>query len=68
MFAHPWQRSGKTLNREMQNISRAFIRLNEEVASEAGYDLNQNLHADPRRAHSTQDRFEMKTKLRCTCE
>ncbi|XP_064032015.1 E3 ubiquitin-protein ligase DCST1 [Pogoniulus pusillus] len=60
------ERSGKTLNMEMQNISRAFIRLNEEVASEAGYDLKQNLHTDPRRAHSTQDRFETKTKLRCT--
>ena len=52
----------------MQNISRAFVGLNEEVASEAGYDLRQRRRPDPRPAPSTQQLYEMKTKLRCTCE
>lgn len=52
----------------MKNISRAFVALNEEVASEAGYDLRQHEGTDPRQAPSTQQRFEMKTKLRCSCE
>ncbi|KAM6365310.1 E3 ubiquitin-protein ligase DCST1 [Pluvialis apricaria] len=59
-------RGGGTLNDEMQNISRAFVELNEEVASEAGYDLRQRRRPDPRAASSTQQLFEMKTRLRCT--
>lgn len=62
------QRSGQTLGTEMQNISRAFVGLNEEVASEEGYDLRQRQHTDPQLAPSTQQLYEMKTKLRCTCE
>ncbi|XP_074708966.1 E3 ubiquitin-protein ligase DCST1 [Strix uralensis] len=58
-------RSGQTLNTEMQNISRAFIALNEEVASEAGYDLRQQPQLNPRSATSTQQLYERKTKLRC---
>uniref|UniRef100_A0A8C4JQL7 DC-STAMP domain containing 1 n=1 Tax=Dromaius novaehollandiae TaxID=8790 RepID=A0A8C4JQL7_DRONO len=61
-------RSGRTLNAEMQNISRAFVGLNEEVASEAGYDLRQGRSAAPPQALSTQKLYEMKTKLRCKCE
>ncbi|XP_075593029.1 E3 ubiquitin-protein ligase DCST1 [Balearica regulorum gibbericeps] len=68
-----WQRSGQTLSTEMQNISRAFVGLNEEVASEAGYDLRQQQqqqqqqqHPEPQSAPSTQQLYEMKTKLRCT--
>ncbi|XP_010562468.1 PREDICTED: DC-STAMP domain-containing protein 1 [Haliaeetus leucocephalus] len=60
------QRSGQTLNAEVQNISRAFVGLNEEVASEEGYDLRQRQHSDPQLAPSTQQLYEMKTKLRCT--
>lgn len=52
----------------MQNISRAFVELNEEVASEAGYELRQRRRPQPRPASSTQQLFEMKTKMRCTCE
>ncbi|KAM6190258.1 E3 ubiquitin-protein ligase DCST1 [Sarcoramphus papa] len=59
-------RSGRTLSAEVQNISRAFVGLNEEVASEAGYDLRQRRRPDPRPAPSTQQLYEMKTKLRCT--
>ncbi|KAM9264326.1 E3 ubiquitin-protein ligase DCST1 [Morus bassanus] len=59
-------RSGRTLSAETQNISRAFVGLNEEVASEAGYDLQQQQHPDPQSAPSTQQLYEMKTKLRCT--
>ncbi|XP_067169208.1 E3 ubiquitin-protein ligase DCST1 [Apteryx mantelli] len=58
-------RSGRTLNAEMQNISRAFVALNEEVASEAGYDLRQGRRTAPPQALSTQKLYEMKTKLRC---
>ncbi|KAM8986117.1 E3 ubiquitin-protein ligase DCST1 isoform 1-T2 [Ara ararauna] len=58
-------RSGQTLNSEVQNISGAFMRLNEEVASEAGYDLRQSWSAKPQLAPSTQQLYETKTKLRC---
>ncbi|XP_068778049.1 E3 ubiquitin-protein ligase DCST1 [Struthio camelus] len=58
-------RSGRTLDAETQNISRAFVGLNEEVASEAGYDLRQGRRAAPPPALSTQKLYEMKTKLRC---
>ncbi|KAM9251983.1 E3 ubiquitin-protein ligase DCST1 [Cariama cristata] len=59
-------RDGQTLNAEMQNISRAFVGLNEEVASKEGYDLRQDQHPDTQPAPSTQEMYEMKTKLRCT--
>ncbi|KAM9623288.1 E3 ubiquitin-protein ligase DCST1 isoform 2-T2 [Morphnus guianensis] len=59
-------RSGQTLSAEMQNISRTFVGLNEEVASGEGYDLRQRRHPDPQLAPSTQQLYEMKTKLRCT--
>ncbi|XP_027641643.2 E3 ubiquitin-protein ligase DCST1 [Falco peregrinus] len=75
--------SGEMLSTEMQNISRAFMALNEEVASEAGYDLKQQQylkpeqhpkpgqqpkpeqHPKPQAAQSTQQLYEMKTKMRC---
>ncbi|XP_009462972.1 PREDICTED: LOW QUALITY PROTEIN: DC-STAMP domain-containing protein 1 [Nipponia nippon] len=59
-------RSGRTLNTEMGNISRAFVELNEEVASEAGYDLRQHRRPASRPAPSTQQLYETKTKQRCT--
>ncbi|KAM9214667.1 E3 ubiquitin-protein ligase DCST1 [Leptosomus discolor] len=58
-------RSGQTLNDEIHNISRAFVGLNDEVASEAGYDLRQSQDQDPRSASTTQQLYEKKTKLRC---
>uniref|UniRef100_A0A8B9DM56 Uncharacterized protein n=1 Tax=Anser cygnoides TaxID=8845 RepID=A0A8B9DM56_ANSCY len=61
-------RSGQRLNAETQNISRAFVGLNEEVASEEGYDLTQGGRTDSQATLSTQKLYEMKTKLRCTCE
>ncbi|XP_071583274.1 E3 ubiquitin-protein ligase DCST1 [Heliangelus exortis] len=57
-------RSGQKLNSESQSISRSFMGLNEEVASEAGYELAQD--TDLEKAASTQQRFEKKTKMRCT--
>ncbi|KAM6039311.1 E3 ubiquitin-protein ligase DCST1 [Chlamydotis macqueenii] len=59
-------RSGQTLNTEVQNISRAFVGLNEEVASEEGYDLQRRPHSDAQPAPSTQQLYETKTKMRCT--
>lgn len=44
------------------------MELNEEVASEEGYDLKQGEHTDSQAGLSTQKLYEMKTKLRCTCE
>ncbi|KAM6309486.1 E3 ubiquitin-protein ligase DCST1 [Podargus strigoides] len=61
-------RSGQSLNTEMQNISQAFVALNEEVASKEGYDLRQRRAPGPRPARSTQQLYEEKTKQRCTCE
>ncbi|XP_075032029.1 E3 ubiquitin-protein ligase DCST1 [Calonectris borealis] len=66
MVMEDMARSGRTLNTEMQNISRAFVGLNEEVASEAGYDLQQQQHPGSRPAPSTQQLYEKKTRLRCT--
>ncbi|XP_050571776.1 E3 ubiquitin-protein ligase DCST1 [Cygnus atratus] len=59
-------RSGQRLNTETQNISRAFVGLNEEVASKEGYDLKQGERMDSQATLSTQKLYEMKTKLRCT--
>uniref|UniRef100_A0A8C0ULU7 DC-STAMP domain containing 2 n=1 Tax=Cyanistes caeruleus TaxID=156563 RepID=A0A8C0ULU7_CYACU len=58
-------RSAETLNTEMQNISRAFVELNEQVASEEGYDLRQRPDTGTQSAPSTQELYETKTKLRC---
>ncbi|XP_035170454.1 E3 ubiquitin-protein ligase DCST1, partial [Oxyura jamaicensis] len=59
-------KSGQRLNTETQNISRAFVGLNEEVASKEGYDLKQGERTDSQATLSTQKLYEMKTKLRCT--
>lgn len=64
----PPQRSGTTLNAETQNISRAFVGLNAEVASNAGFDLRERREPPPPANLSTQQVFEKKTRLRCTCE
>uniref|UniRef100_A0A8C3K2C9 Uncharacterized protein n=1 Tax=Calidris pygmaea TaxID=425635 RepID=A0A8C3K2C9_9CHAR len=67
-MAVSWGDSGGTLNDEMQNLSHAFVKLNEEVASEEGYDLRQRRHPGPRPGQRTQELFEKKTKLRCARE
>lgn len=64
----PWQRSGETLNAEMQNVSQAFVELNEQVASNEGYDLRQRPATGTQRAPSTQELYEKKTKYRCAGE
>uniref|UniRef100_A0A803V6X3 DC-STAMP domain containing 1 n=1 Tax=Ficedula albicollis TaxID=59894 RepID=A0A803V6X3_FICAL len=58
-------KSAETLNADMQNVSRAFVELNEQVASEEGYDLRQRPNAGGQRALSTQQIYETKTRLRC---
>lgn len=42
--------------------------MNEQVASEEGYDLRQRPHAGTQRPLSTQELYEEKTKLRCAGE
>ncbi|XP_068031301.1 E3 ubiquitin-protein ligase DCST1 [Anomalospiza imberbis] len=58
-------KSAETLNTEMQNVSQAFVELNEQVASEEGYDLRQRPDTGTQPAPSTQELYETKTKLRC---
>ncbi|XP_014744805.1 PREDICTED: DC-STAMP domain-containing protein 2-like [Sturnus vulgaris] len=58
-------KSADKLNMEMQNVSRAFVQLNEQVASKEGYDLRQHLNTGIQPALSTQQIYETKTKLRC---
>ncbi|KAF4802334.1 DC-STAMP domain-containing protein 2-like protein [Turdus rufiventris] len=58
-------RSAETLNMDMQNVSRAFVDLNEQVANEEGYDLQQRPDTGSQPAPSTQEIYETKTKLRC---
>ncbi|XP_056366025.1 DC-STAMP domain-containing protein 2 isoform X2 [Oenanthe melanoleuca] len=57
--------SAETLNTDMQNVSSAFMELNEQVASEEGYDLRQQPNTGGQRALSTQQIYETKTRLRC---
>lgn len=64
----PWQKSAETLNTEMQNVSQAFVQLNEQVASQEGYDLRQHPDTGTQPARSTQEIYETKTKLRCESE
>ncbi|XP_027554943.1 E3 ubiquitin-protein ligase DCST1-like [Neopelma chrysocephalum] len=61
-------RSGETLNAEMQNVSHAFMELNDQVASNEGYDLRQDKGKGTKRARSTQELYERKTKHRCASE
>uniref|UniRef100_A0A8C8RHV0 DC-STAMP domain containing 1 n=1 Tax=Pelusios castaneus TaxID=367368 RepID=A0A8C8RHV0_9SAUR len=58
-------RGGRTLNAETRNVSEAFAGLNEQVASEAGYSVQRTRQAQGGRAPSTQQLYELKTKLRC---
>uniref|UniRef100_A0A8D2NP37 Uncharacterized protein n=1 Tax=Zosterops lateralis melanops TaxID=1220523 RepID=A0A8D2NP37_ZOSLA len=57
-----------TLNTDMQNVSHAFVELNEQVASEQGYDLRKRPDTGTQPAPSTQELYENKTKLRCNSE
>lgn len=52
----------------MQNVSQAFVELNEQVASEQGYDLRKRPDTGTGAAPSTQELYENKTKLRCESE
>lgn len=52
----------------MQNVSEAFVELNEQVASEEGYDLRKRPDTGTQPAPSTQELYENKTKLRCDSE
>ncbi|XP_032569250.1 DC-STAMP domain-containing protein 2 [Chiroxiphia lanceolata] len=58
-------RSGETLNTEMQNLSRAFVELNDQVASDEGFNLRQDKDKGTQPARSTQELYERKTKHRC---
>ncbi|RMB93884.1 hypothetical protein DUI87_29620 [Hirundo rustica rustica] len=58
-------KSAETLNAEVQNVSQAFVDLNEQVASEEGYDLRKGPYVGGQRVPSTQEIYENKTKLRC---
>ncbi|CAN8206785.1 unnamed protein product [Coccothraustes coccothraustes] len=58
-------KSAETLNTEMQNVSKAFVELNEQVANEEGYDLRQHPETGKESGLSTQELYETKTKLRC---
>ncbi|XP_039943894.1 DC-STAMP domain-containing protein 2-like [Hirundo rustica] len=58
-------KSAETLNAEVQNVSQAFVDLNEQVASEEGYDLRKGPYMGGQRVPSTQEIYENKTKLRC---
>ncbi|XP_032568767.1 E3 ubiquitin-protein ligase DCST1-like [Chiroxiphia lanceolata] len=61
-------RSGETLNTEMQNLSRAFVELNDQVASDEGFNLRQDKDKGTQPARSTQELYERKTKHRCASE
>uniref|UniRef100_A0A8C5X3Y4 Uncharacterized protein n=1 Tax=Malurus cyaneus samueli TaxID=2593467 RepID=A0A8C5X3Y4_9PASS len=61
-------KSGETLNTEMQNVSHAFVELNEQVASQEGYDLRQRPDNGTHRGPSTQELYEKKTRYRCAGE
>uniref|UniRef100_A0A8D2M5U2 Uncharacterized protein n=1 Tax=Zonotrichia albicollis TaxID=44394 RepID=A0A8D2M5U2_ZONAL len=56
----------ETLNAETHNVSEAFMELNEQMASDDGYDLKQ--HPEMGKESSTQEIYETKTKLRCESE
>uniref|UniRef100_A0A8C3N3L5 Uncharacterized protein n=1 Tax=Geospiza parvula TaxID=87175 RepID=A0A8C3N3L5_GEOPR len=59
-------KSAEMLNAETHNVSEAFMQLNEQVASEDGYDLKQR--PETGKESSTQQLYETKTKLRCESE
>uniref|UniRef100_A0A8C0QX34 Uncharacterized protein n=1 Tax=Canis lupus dingo TaxID=286419 RepID=A0A8C0QX34_CANLU len=73
--------SKDSLKAETQNITKSFEDLDDQVNSETGYTLENSMglegtarggemyRAVPSRYHlSTQKMYELKTKLRCSCE
>ncbi|XP_042295667.1 E3 ubiquitin-protein ligase DCST1 isoform X2 [Sceloporus undulatus] len=59
-------RSGKTLKSETQEVSSAFSKLNDQVASQAGYDMRSVRDVLRKANPSTQEVYEAKTRMRCT--
>ncbi|KAJ6656984.1 hypothetical protein lerEdw1_002985 [Lerista edwardsae] len=63
-------RSGNTLKSDNREVSRSFAALNEQVASEEGYDANSAKAVGSQRGKrgkpSTQEMYEAKTKMRCS--
>ncbi|XP_069734483.1 E3 ubiquitin-protein ligase DCST1 [Phaenicophaeus curvirostris] len=58
-------RSGDKLDGEVKDITHAFVELNEEVASDMGYVLQQPQSQKDQPVLSTQELYEKKTKMRC---
>uniref|UniRef100_A0A8D2KWZ5 DC-STAMP domain containing 1 n=1 Tax=Varanus komodoensis TaxID=61221 RepID=A0A8D2KWZ5_VARKO len=58
-------RSGEKLKSETQVVSGSFSELNNQVASQAGYDVRLVREAVGRASPSTQEVYEAKTRLRC---
>ncbi|XP_054829231.1 E3 ubiquitin-protein ligase DCST1 [Eublepharis macularius] len=59
-------RNGKTLRKETQEVSRSFSALNEQVASKSGYNVRSVREEGEKRKASTQELYEMKTRMRCS--
>nr|XP_016854845.1 PREDICTED: DC-STAMP domain-containing protein 1 [Anolis carolinensis] len=61
-------RSGKTLRSETQEVSKSFSQLNQQVASNAGYEQRPLRAAGKKGRPSTQEAYEAKTEKRCSRE
>ncbi|XP_062821045.1 E3 ubiquitin-protein ligase DCST1 [Anolis carolinensis] len=59
-------RSGKTLRSETQEVSKSFSQLNQQVASNAGYEQRPLRAAGKKGRPSTQEAYEAKTEKRCS--
>ncbi|XP_048338801.1 E3 ubiquitin-protein ligase DCST1 isoform X2 [Sphaerodactylus townsendi] len=59
-------RSGKNLRSETREVSRSFLALNEQVASQSGYSVRSARDESEKRPHSTQELFEGRTRMRCS--
>lgn len=64
-----WQGSKNDLKTDTQDISNSFTALNDQVASDEGFDANAEQEKSARIGKpSTQQLYEVKTRLRCSCE
>nr|XP_056708520.1 E3 ubiquitin-protein ligase DCST1 [Euleptes europaea] len=59
-------KSGKTLRSETREVSRSFLALNEQVASESGYNVRSVREESKKHPLSTQELYEEKTRRRCS--
>ncbi|XP_060109121.1 E3 ubiquitin-protein ligase DCST1 [Heteronotia binoei] len=59
-------RSGKALRSETREVSRSFSALNEQVASESGYNVRSVREGSAKHPLSTQELYEEKTRMRCS--